>query len=305
MIESNVGSTPLDLLPGRLRIPKAKGLAPEQQKVEEAVSARVQNDLDTFIQQYRLLPKTRDGKYISADLAKELLDEYVQDRTRMTRAVHNTSSALVEEIYSRVLSLGNGAAVADVVFFTGPPGVGKTTSFERISIEAQTKLEYECNLSDPVRAQSRIDKALAKGCGVNIYVWFADPTTCLRRIVHRACDQGRVVDIQYLAETFVQLRKTLMQLEEHYRDKIQLRLIDNNREWTSVPPEQMPAPEVFWGDWKDRFPLYDYIALVNILRHELQSLKSEILVKLGSRRTEVIYEAMDRERDANSENAAP
>lgn len=273
---------------GPLTIPEAGGLTAEQQEVEAAVRRRLQDQLDEFVEAYKTLSGTQGGKYISSDLAKELFEEYQRNRTLMTRAVHNTSSALAEEVYRRLVREQGSNSVADVALVTGPPGAGKTTAFQRLSVESAVK--YECNMSDRDRAVSRIQEALANGHAVLIYIVYAKPEVCLRRVIERAQREGRVVDIQYIAETFALLRQTLEYIEQQYNGAVEMIFIENSEDLTSSYENDTRTPTAERTIWKEMFPSYEVKQLEEELRTELRQMIMP----------ENIAWAMDRYHPANN-----
>lgn len=70
-----------------------------------AISA-VTTNTEQFANRYKQHPEAHGGRYVAADLAKELFDDYNQSREARTRyngPVHNSAAALAGQLFERAV----------------------------------------------------------------------------------------------------------------------------------------------------------------------------------------------------------
>jgi flagellar biosynthesis GTPase FlhF len=119
---------------------------PDRMRVQEDVCRAVERDPEKFLSAYRNHPESVGGRYVCADLFKEMFPEYAQSkatRSKYNAAVHNSAAVLASECLTRLLSSTIVSDRDEVLFLTGIPGAGKTTSILGTAVDEQTRnLKY-------------------------------------------------------------------------------------------------------------------------------------------------------------------
>jgi hypothetical protein len=203
-----------------LEIKNWPGLTPEEERVAAEVAHVLKQDLESYIQQYNHLSETDSGRIVSADNAKELFPQYSaspETRTQFTYAVHPASAVLAKEIFCRKLEEPISPEERVVYLVTGPPGAGKTMAHGR-DVEKRVKVVFEGNITNLSTTFGRINDILAAGLLPIIVIVYAEPLVCIRRVVRRAIGDGRVVDIEYIADFLTNLAPTIRAILEQYGD---------------------------------------------------------------------------------------
>jgi len=240
---SSKDNTKIEYLPGPLKIVKQSRLDDDQRLVEQKVAAEVQKDLENYIRLYDEMRESLGGWYICSDLVKELFEPYSESkdsRTKYSYAVHHTSSVVSAEILCRRLgSVENVLAqlrqnkkgqASQISLVTGPPGAGKTVATARGSLFS--KCVFETNISDHEVGQRRVQEILDAGWQPTILAVFADPLTCLDRVVRRASNEGRVVRCEAIARIHACLPDTLIMLNRKFGANLEIGIIDNSRDFS-------------------------------------------------------------------------
>jgi hypothetical protein len=132
-----------------LEIKNWPGLTPDEETVAAEIAHALEQDLESYIQQYKQLPETDSGRIVSADNAKELFPQYSassETRTQFTYAVHPASAVLAKEIFRRKLGEPRLSEERVVYLVTGPPGAGKTMAHGR-DVERRVKAVFEGNIT--------------------------------------------------------------------------------------------------------------------------------------------------------------
>ena len=231
--------------PGKLRIAKAKNLAPEERAVEARFAAYLEARTDEAIARY----VERYGKEISTDNVRELSSDYapggmdaedpatVAARTRWGDAVHEPASALTREIFRRALSREAAPERRkQVVFTAGGAGAGKTTSIRKLAdlshaVEA-AEIVYDTILSSYRSSAERIGQALDAGRMVSIVFIYRDPIdSFVDGLLPRAKSMGRTLPLEIFLNSHVGSIEALPRIDESYKDdrRVAIAVIDNSR----------------------------------------------------------------------------
>lgn len=103
---------------------------PDRARVQDEAIASAIGRTEWHIQRYRQDPRSFGGRYVAADLFKESFEAFAASkdaRNRYNTPVHNAAAVLSAEQLRRLLA--EPAPERDaVVFLTGVPGAGKTSS---------------------------------------------------------------------------------------------------------------------------------------------------------------------------------
>ena len=115
--------------PGGLGIKKARGLTSAEREIEARFAAQIEADLEYFIAKYR-----RDyGKVLNTDNARELSADYrksKRSRAEHAASVQEPASAVVKEVWRRMLAEKESSGADAVLFLAGGGGSGKTRATE-------------------------------------------------------------------------------------------------------------------------------------------------------------------------------
>ncbi|MGH7768414.1 MAG: zeta toxin family protein [Candidatus Binatia bacterium] len=231
--------------PGKLAIPKAKTLTPQEREVEARFAKHLEERTDEAIARYQ----AKYGKEINTDNARELSQDYApggmdaeDSRTRAARAkwssaVHEPSSALTKEIYRRELKKAAAPNErSQVVFTAGGAGSGKTTSIQQIAgLEHAVKaaqIIYDTTLSSLRSSLDRIAQALEAGKTVSIIFVYRDPIDSLvGGALPRAERNGRTLPLEVFLDTHLGAPEVLLKVAETYKNdkRVEIAIIDNSR----------------------------------------------------------------------------
>lgn len=207
---------------------------------------------------YSDIAETEGGKVLSTDIARELSEDYLADRTR-SAAVHEEASKFIKQAYADALAREPQPwENPDVLFTAGGTGAGKTTGIRDVPAlqEAKTSAQivYDTNMNNLDSADAKIQQALAAGKNVHIVYTFRDPLDALTNgALPRAERQraefgsGRTVPIDEHAATHAGSFEAVRQLAEKYKDDPRVRVdaIDNSRgkgNAVQVPLESLTYP---------------------------------------------------------------
>lgn len=197
--------------------------------VQKTVSEAVKSDPQTFIETYKRHPEAHGGKYVAADLFKETFAEYSaskDSRNRYNGPVHNSAAVLSAELFKQNLDEHRSSG-KQVIFLTGMPGVGKTSSvLVGGEIPAHVAMIFEGQMSNPVTSIDKIQQVINAGLLPTIQVIHAKPEIALTNTLTRLEEVGRGASINVMASIQGGLPSSLEQIRAQYGDGIELSIID-------------------------------------------------------------------------------
>jgi hypothetical protein len=203
---------------------------PERDHVQRAIIAQVETDPDLFIERYVGLENAFKGRYVAADLFKETFEAYRASREARNRyniPVHNAAATLAAEQLSRVLKEPRDPGKDTLLFLTGIPGSGKTsTVLFAGQLPPHCHAVYEGQLADARYAIPKIQAALDAGFKPVINVIHANPEIALGNTYLRFNEHGRGAGANAIAKIQADLPVGLAAIREHFGDQVDLVIHD-------------------------------------------------------------------------------
>ncbi|UZA18164.1 ssDNA-binding domain-containing protein (plasmid) [Moraxella bovis] len=218
-----------------LSIKKVEFADKEIQRVQETVMLTAFKDKDKIIQDYALHEKTFEGRYIASDMMKEMFSQYSQSqetRNKHNNAVHNTAAALAAKHFNDMLDkpIENGRDT--VVFLTGSPGAGKTTTvLNKGQLKDNVAVVFEGQLANAHQnpaSMDKIQKALERGFKVEIVAVNPLPEQALDNTFKRFYDpaDGRGSSIATMARIQGNTYDGLKAVHNTFGNSVGLTIID-------------------------------------------------------------------------------
>ncbi|MFC3715159.1 hypothetical protein ACFONC_03215 [Luteimonas soli] len=216
--------------PAPLRVDRIDYAHGDRQAVQQLAMGAVLNDTARMMDRYRELPDAHGGRYVGADLAKELFADYNQSRearNRYNAPVHNSAAALAGQLFEQAVLDHTHPERDRAVFLTGSPGAGKTTMvLNQGELQANIAVVYEGQMIRPEQSYPKIDAALAQGLKPEIIAVQPRPETALENTFNRFDHVGRGASINIMSQIQGELAEGLRQIHAKYGDRVDLRVVD-------------------------------------------------------------------------------
>ena len=205
---------------------------PAKRAAEAAAIDLAERHTEQLLREYAARVDTHGGRYVCADTFKELLPGYGasrESRNVLNGAVHNAAAVLSSEQFRRLVEQGPAIGRDKVVFVTGIPGAGKSSSVTR-AVQKGAAVVFEGQLSRPEPGMQKMQQTLDKGFKVAIVAVHVAPEVALERTHYRFLDpnNGRGASLSVMAEIQGNLPAGLRQIQERYGDQIEFMVLDNN-----------------------------------------------------------------------------
>lgn len=195
-------------------------------------------DHEDSLRAYAERPDSDGGKVLNTDIARELSDDYLSDRTR-SAAVHEPASEFIKRVYAERLDRPapeDGVSDGSVMFTAGGTGAGKTTSLTASPAAAEAyrraDIVYDTNMNKFDSADQKVQQALDAGRKVKIVYTYRDPADALvNGALPRAERQakefgtGRTVPLAEHVKTHVGAYDVMQRLAEKYRGNEDFKII--------------------------------------------------------------------------------
>jgi hypothetical protein len=219
---------------------------PAKRAAEAAAIDLAERHTEQLLREYAARVDTHGGRYVCADTFKELLPGYGasrESRNVLNGAVHNAAAVLSSEQFRRLVEQGPAIGRDKVVFVTGIPGAGKSSSVTR-AVQKGAAVVFEGQLSRPEPGMQKMQQTLDKGFKVAIVAVHVAPEVALERTHYRFLDpnNGRGASLSVMAEIQGNLPAGLRQIQERYGDQIEFMVLDNNPDkqtlhngWHAIP----------------------------------------------------------------------
>ena len=205
-------------------------LEPDRREVQEKALRAVETNAHKHIESYIKDDRSYNGRYVASDLFKETFEAYRasnESRNRYNAAVHNSAAVLSTIQFMRLLEDRSEAHRDTVLFLTGIPGAGKTSSVVvQDKLPDNIKAIFEGQLSKPESAISKIQATLDAGLLPAISVVHAMPEDALRNTLKRFNEIGRGASIEVMADIQGNLPDGLEVIHKKFGDNVQLRIYD-------------------------------------------------------------------------------
>ena len=202
----------------------------DRNAVQERVANAVEADPEPFFARYRELPQSFGGRYVCSDLFKETFPEFSasnEARGRYNNPLHNSAAVLASEQFHRLVREPGKPSRDTVIFLTGVPGAGKTTTvLDNEQLPAQVRLIYEGQLARPATVLPKIEEALAAGLKPVVVAVHTPSEVALTNTLRRFERAGRGASIEAMASIQGELANGLAAIEERFGDAVDFRLFD-------------------------------------------------------------------------------
>lgn len=202
----------------------------ERSVMQENIARAVEADPEKFMERFKKLPQSLEGRFISADTFKETFEQYRESnatRNALNAPAHNAAAVLASEQFRRVLAEPTEPGRDRVVLLTGIPGAGKTSSvLENGILPRHTHAVYEGQLANPEVALAKVKQVLDAGLTPVIMVAHTTPEQALENTLKRFSEIGRGASIGVMATIQGGLPAGLSAVRELYGDAVELRVMD-------------------------------------------------------------------------------
>jgi len=217
-------------------------LTPEQRTIESRFAEQIASDYAAAVARYNEREDAKGGKVLNTDVAREVSDDYLRDRTQAA-AVHEPASWLIKRLYAQKLAEPPKPGEYPIVAFTaGGTGAGKTSGVKMVpeaqQITERAQIVYDTNMNTLDSSVKKIEQALAADKKVVIVYVYREPVDALvNGALPRAMRQekefgsGRTVPLHEHIKTHVGAREVIEQLAARYAgdDRVRITVIDNSR----------------------------------------------------------------------------
>jgi fido (protein-threonine AMPylation protein) len=202
----------------------------DRQAVQVDIVNAVQANPQKFIDAYKDDPRSLEGRYVAADLFKETFDAFASakdSKDRYNGPVHNSAAVLASELFRQNIQDPPSSERNEVVFVTGSPGAGKTTSILALGkMQEGQAMIYEGQLSNPVTTFEKIQQTLDAGYKPLIVAVHIQPERALDNTIHRFETEGRGASINAMASIQGQLAHSLAKVQERFGQQVEFQIVD-------------------------------------------------------------------------------
>ncbi len=203
---------------------------PGRAAYQERVARAVEADPEPFLALYRAEPRTHGGRYVAADMMKEVFPEFAvsrEGRTRFNIPLHNSAAVLASEQFRRAVADASQPARDTVIFLTGIPGAGKTSAvLDNGQLPGHVRVVYEGQLARPEAAIPKVQAALDAGLKVQIVAIHVQPEVALVNTFGRYEREGRGAGVEAMASVQGHLAAGLAAIHARFGDLVDLAIID-------------------------------------------------------------------------------
>ncbi|ODU68768.1 MAG: hypothetical protein ABT11_15085 [Novosphingobium sp. SCN 66-18] len=201
---------------------------PDRAEVERRTVEAVQRDPASFLRAYAAHPDSDRGRYVSADLMKEMFSDYSASREargRYNTVVHNSAAVLASAQYREAVQDRSDPRRTEALFITGVPGAGKTSAVLANGIPQDARVVYEGQLIDR-SSHDKIAAALDAGLNVSISAVLPRIETALENTKHRFDNVGRGAMFATMARIHEETPKGLQAIKERFGDRVAIEILD-------------------------------------------------------------------------------
>ena len=203
---------------------------PDRNEVQERTASAIEGDPEPFFAQYAALPQSFEGRYVCSDLFKETFPEFSaspETRARYNNPLHNSAAVLASEQFRRMVEDASHPERDTVIFLTGVPGAGKTTTvLDNDQLPSGVRVIYEGQLARPETAIAKIQQVVDAGLKPVIIAVHTPAETALLNTLHRFERQGRGASVEAMASIQGNLPSGLAAIHEHFGQTVGFRLFD-------------------------------------------------------------------------------
>ena len=197
---------------------------------QERVARAVETDPEPFLAAYRAHPDTHGGRYVAADMMKEVFPEFSasrEGRSTYNIPLHNSAAVLASEQFRRAVADTSHPERDTAIFLTGIPGAGKTSAIlDNNQLGQNVRVVYEGQLATPGPAIAKIQAALDAGLKVRIVAIHLQPEVALENTFGRFEREGRGAGVVAMASVQGNLPNGLAAIHEHFGEKVSLSIFD-------------------------------------------------------------------------------
>lgn len=207
----------------------------ERAKVQDKVAREVESNPQKFLDLYKNLNQhdginSFGGRYIGADLFKETFEDFrasKENRNLFNTPLHNSAAVLASAQLKSVLSEKGKQEQDQVVFLTGVPGAGKTSSIMQGSeLNPRHKAVFEGQLSNKDTTIPKIQSVIDAGLTPVIVVVHVKSENALDNTLTRFKETGRGASVNTMANIQGNLYDGLSAVNEKFGDKVEVNIID-------------------------------------------------------------------------------
>lgn len=203
---------------------------PDRAAVQDEVIHAVEANPEPFIAEYTVTAHNFAGRYVSADAFKDTFPQFRQSqeaRNRYNTPVHNAAAVLAAEQYRRAIHDDSDPARDKVMFVTGIPGAGKTSTVIGAGFPETARVLFEGQLNRPEPSIQKMQEAIDLGLKVEIVAVHVTPELALRRTFQRFEEYGRGAGIAVMADIQGGLPEGLRKIHDRFGDQVELTIFDN------------------------------------------------------------------------------
>lgn len=207
----------------------------ERNTVQEKVARAVEANPQQFLEAYRKLNhadgiNSFNGRYIGADLFKETFEDYratKENRNLFNTPLHNSAAVLASAQLKAVINEKGNKERDQVVFLTGVPGAGKTSSImQGNALNPHHKAVFEGQLSNIETTIPKIQSVLDAGLKPVIVVVHVKPENALDNTLTRFKETGRGASVNTMANIQGNLFDGLAAVNKEFGNKVEVNIID-------------------------------------------------------------------------------
>jgi len=166
--------------------------------------------------------------------------------TKYGVALTESAKSKAQEIYREAIKRPE---ISKVVIRIGPTASGKTTTTRASGIgnDSEGTLVYEDHLDSLDDVIKLVDEARADGLSVDVEGFYREPHEAFNSVIERAKETGKIVPVDYAAETYRTFEANWPKLVQSFKDKraVTVSLFDNSFGVGSakeISSEELPKP---------------------------------------------------------------